>query len=62
MVPLGVQTKAGFSPLPTVAGLDFGTIELNKLTGPTQTGLVKDALQMGHLLELNTQEANSIKA
>ncbi len=47
-----VQTKAGSRPLRTVSGLDFGTIDLNAATAPIQEGLVKDVLQMEHLLEL----------
>ena len=49
-----VQTKAGSRPLRTVSGLDFGTIDLNAATAPIQEGLVKDVLQMEHLLELKT--------
>ncbi len=47
-----IQTEAGTRPLRTVAGLDFGTIDLNTVTAPIQKELVKDVLQMGHLLEL----------
>lgn len=47
-----IDTKAGSRPLRTVAGLDFGTNDLNTVTAPFQKGLVKDVLQMGHLLEL----------
>lgn len=49
-----IQTKAGERPLRTVSGLDFGTIALNVATAPTQKGMVKDVLQMEHLLELKT--------
>ena len=47
-----IQTEVGARPLRTVAGLDFGTIDLNTVTTPIQRGLVKDILQMGHLLEV----------
>lgn len=47
-----IQTKAGTRPLRVVAGLDFGTIDLNTTTAPIQKRLVKDVLQMEHLLEL----------
>ncbi|MDN5213412.1 SDR family oxidoreductase [Fulvivirgaceae bacterium BMA12] len=47
-----IQTKAGARPLRTVSGLDFGTIDLNTVTAPIQKELLKDVLQMGHLLEL----------
>lgn len=47
-----IQTEAGTRPLRTVAGLDFGTVDLNTVTAPIQQELVKDVLQMGHLLEL----------
>lgn len=47
-----IQTKAGARPLRIVAGLDFGTIDLNTTTAPIQKRLVKDVLQMEHLLEL----------
>ncbi len=47
-----IEAKAGTRPFRTVAGLDFGTIDLNTATAPFQKGLVKDVLQMEHVLEL----------
>ena len=47
-----IESKAGTRPFRTVAGLDFGTIDLNTAAEPFQKGLVKDVLQMEHVLEL----------
>lgn len=46
-----ISMPLGERPLRTVSGLDFGTIELNKVTAPIQKGLITDVLQMEHLLE-----------
>ncbi|MDN5204863.1 SDR family oxidoreductase [Fulvivirgaceae bacterium BMA10] len=47
-----IHTRVSERPFRTVAGLDFGTIELNNSTEPIQKGLIKDVLQMDHLLEV----------
>ena len=47
-----IQTEAGERPFRKVAGLDFGTIELNEVTAPIQQNLIKEVLQMEHLLKL----------
>ena len=36
-----------------VAGIDYGVIELNDKVAPIQEALIKEALQMGHLLTVN---------
>ncbi len=45
-----ITTPKGKRPFRTVAGLDFGTVDLNTSTAPIQEVLVKDILQMEHLL------------
>ena len=47
-----IESKAGTRSFRTVAGLDFDTIDLNTAAEPFQKGLVKDVLQMEHVLEL----------
>lgn len=48
-----VEAVPGNRPMRVVSGIDYGTVELNEKIKPIQDSLIKDALQMGHLLELN---------
>lgn len=48
-----IEMPRGQRPVRTVSGIDYGTVKLNEESQPIQDGLVKDALQMEHLLNLN---------
>lgn len=48
-----VEAVPGNRPMRVVSGIDYGTVELNEKIKPIQDSLIKDALQMGHLLKLN---------
>lgn len=49
-----VENKRGQRPFRTVVGLDYGTTKVNEALKPIQDSIVKDSLQMGHLLELKS--------
>ncbi|TAI49484.1 SDR family oxidoreductase [Flagellimonas allohymeniacidonis] len=38
-----------------VSGIDYGVVELNQRVAPLQESLIKDSLQMGHLLQVSTK-------
>ena len=48
-----VDSPKGQRPFRVVSGIDYGTIDLNEKVAPIQESLVKDSLQMGHLLSVN---------
>jgi len=48
-----VETKRGKRPKRVVSGIDYNTKEFNEKVAPIQESLVKESLQMPHLLELN---------
>jgi len=48
-----VETERGKKPKRVVSGIDYNTREFNEKVAPIQESLVKDSLQMPHLLELN---------
>jgi len=50
-----VETKRGKRPKRVVSGIDYNTKEFNEKVAPIQESLIKDSLQMQHLLELNTK-------
>lgn len=52
MISKLVKMEKGNRPFRSVAGLDFGTIDLNDATAPIQRNLIKDVLQMEHLLTI----------
>ena len=47
-----IETPRGQRPVRVVSGIDYGTIDYNDKVAPIQESLVKDALQMGHLLSV----------
>ncbi|GGD10907.1 SDR family oxidoreductase [Hyunsoonleella pacifica] len=47
-----VETKKGNRPERVVSGIDYGVVDYNTKVLPIQESLVKDALQMGHLLTI----------
>ena len=47
-----IRQEKGTRPVRTVTGIDYGTISFNEKTQPIQDSLVSEALQMGHLLEI----------
>ena len=47
-----VHQEKGTRPVRTVTGIDYGTVSFNEKTQPIQDGLVSEALQMEHLLEI----------
>ena len=47
-----IQQERGARPFRVVSGIDYGTKELNDKIAPIQKNVVKDSLQLGHLLEL----------
>lgn len=48
-----IETPKGKKNMRVVSGLDFGTIALNKKLTEVQTKLIRESLDMGHLLEVN---------
>ena len=48
-----INMARGTRPVRVVSGLDYGTIAYNEKTQPIQDSLVKDVLQMEHLLSIN---------
>ena len=47
-----ITAEKGSRPDRIVSGIDYGTVELNEKVAPIQEALVKESLQMGHLLKL----------
>lgn len=45
-----IRMEKGTRPIRTVSGIDYGTVEYNAKTQPIQDSLVKETLQMEHLL------------
>ncbi|WP_406683526.1 SDR family oxidoreductase [Seonamhaeicola sp. MEBiC1930] len=45
-----IETEKGKRPIRHAVGIDYSTNELNSKTAPIQESLVKDALQMAHLI------------
>ncbi len=48
-----IETPRGARPFRIVSGIDYGTVDLNDKVAPIQESLVRDGLQMGHLLSIN---------
>jgi short-subunit dehydrogenase len=48
-----VEAEKGNRAERVVSGIDYGLIDYNTKVAPIQESLVKDALQMGHLLSVN---------
>lgn len=48
-----IEMEKGTRPTRTVSGMDYGTVEYNAKTQPIQDALLKDTLQMGHLLTVS---------
>ncbi len=48
-----VDSPKGSRSRRKVSGIDYGTLELNSKVAPIQESLIKDSLQMGHLLSVN---------
>ena len=46
-----VEASKGQRPARVVSGIDYGTRDYNEKVEPIQNALIKDVLQMGHLLE-----------
>ena len=47
-----IDSTPGTRPMRVVSGIDYGTIDYNDKVAPIQESLIKDSLQMGHLLEV----------
>lgn len=47
-----IETPKGERPARLVSGIDYGVLKYNELTQPIQDNLVKDTLQMEHLLSV----------
>lgn len=47
-----IEAPKGQRPTRLVSGIDYGVVEYNELTQPIQDSLVKDTLQMEHLLSV----------
>ena len=47
-----IEAPKGERPTRLVSGIDYGVVEYNELTQPIQDNLVKDVLQMEHLLSV----------
>ena len=47
-----IKMQKGKRPVRTVVGIDYGTVNYNKLTQPIQDALVKDGLNMENLLSI----------
>ena len=47
-----MESPKGERPTRMVSGIDYGTVDYNNKVAPIQESLIKDALQMGHLLEV----------
>ena len=47
-----IETPKGKKDMRVVSGLDFGTIALNEKLAEVQTKLIKESLEMSHLLEV----------
>lgn len=45
-----IKMEKGRRPIRTVSGIDYGTVEYNAKTQPIQDSLIKETLQMEHLL------------
>lgn len=45
-----IKMEKGTRPIRTVSGIDYGTVEYNAKTQPIQDSLIKETLQMEHLL------------
>lgn len=48
-----IEMAKGTRPTRTVSGIDYGTVEYNAKTQPIQDALLKDTLQMEHLLNIS---------
>lgn len=48
-----VESPKGSRSRRKVSGIDYGTVDLNSKVAPIQESLIKDSLQMGHLLNVN---------
>ncbi|MCE7991495.1 MAG: SDR family oxidoreductase [Roseivirga sp.] len=48
-----VESPKGSRSRRMVSGIDYGTVDLNNKVAPIQESLIKDSLQMGHLLSVN---------
>ena len=48
-----IESKKSYREKRVVSGIDYGVIEFNEKVAPIQTSLIKDALQMEHLLNAN---------
>ena len=51
-ITLVIETKKGKRPVRVVSGIDYGTRDLNDKVAPIQKSLIKESLQMDHLLEV----------
>ncbi len=47
-----IETPKGKKATRVVSGLDFGTVDLNEKLAAVQTSLIKESLEMDHLLEV----------
>ena len=48
-----IQAPKGSRPVRVVSGIDYGTVAYNNNVAPIQEALVRESLQMGHLLTVN---------
>ncbi len=48
-----IESQRGQRTLRIVTGIEYGTSEINNYAAPIQESIIKDALQMGHLLALD---------
>ena len=48
-----IGTEKGSRPVRVVSGIDYGTLDYNEKVAPIQESLIKDSLQMPHLLSVN---------
>ncbi|MEX0360809.1 MAG: hypothetical protein AB3N10_07455, partial [Allomuricauda sp.] len=48
-----IEMEKGARPTRTVSGIDYGTVEFNARTQPIQDALIKEELQMEHLLTVS---------
>ena len=47
-----IESPKGDRPVRVVSGIDYGTVDYNNKVAPIQESLIRDSLQMGHLLEV----------
>jgi len=47
-----IETPKGSRPMRVVSGVDYGTVDYNEKVAPIQQSLIKDSLQMEHLLKV----------